>query len=245
MRRQLSYANVMATVAVFIALGGSSYAAIKITGKNVTDGTLTGADVKNSSLTGTDIKNKSLTAVDFKGSVRGPEGATGPKGATGPQGDRGLQGVKGDTGQPGPFPAELPSGKTLTGVYSVSGVATAAGQYSDMPISFGFRFASAPTVVTVGINDTAQQATAAGCPGTAADPNADPGKICLYEMGRDNTSDLVDAPKEAGGAVARVAGYTPPVGDFGTATRFGTIVEVLSAGAGNLYSNGVWAATSP
>ena len=114
MRNHLSYANVMATVAVFVALGGSSYAAIKITGKNVTNGTLTGADVKNRSLTGRDVRDKSLSPADFNGSVQGPEGGTGP------------QGPKGDAGVPGPFPSQLPSGKTLTGVYSVTGVATGA-----------------------------------------------------------------------------------------------------------------------
>ena len=42
----------MATVAVFIALGGSSYAALTITGRTVKDGSLTSADVKNRSLLG-------------------------------------------------------------------------------------------------------------------------------------------------------------------------------------------------
>jgi hypothetical protein len=234
MRRRLSYANVMATVAVFIALGGSSYAAIKITGKNVKDGSLTGADVKNRSLTGRDVKDKSLSPADFNGSVQGPKG------------DTGQRGLKGDTGEPGPFPAELPSGKTLTGVYSVSGVASAADQYFDMPISFGFRFASAPTVVTVGSNDTAEEAAAAGCPGTAADPKAAPGKFCIYEIGRENTRILDAGFLEAGGDSARVSGYAPPFSPpWGVATRFGTILEVYSAAAGNLYSNGVWAATSP
>lgn len=234
MRPHLSYANVMATVAVFIALGGSSYAALRITGKNVKNGTLTGADVKNRSLTGTDIKDKSLGPADFNGSVQGPKGDTGPRGP------------KGDTGEPGPFPAQLPSGKTLTGVYSVSGVASAADQYFDMPISFGFRFASAPTVVTVGINDTAEEAAAAGCPGTAADPKAAPGKFCLYEMGRENTRILDAGFLEAGGDPARVSGYVPPFSPpWGVATSFGSILEVYSAAAGNLYSNGVWAATSP
>jgi hypothetical protein len=65
-RRRLSYANVMATVAVFVALGGSSYAAAEITGKDVRDGSLTGADIRNNSLTSADIKNGSLLAVDFK-----------------------------------------------------------------------------------------------------------------------------------------------------------------------------------
>ena len=54
--KRLNYANVMATVAVFVALGGSSYAAVKITGK----------DVRNSSLTGADVKNRSLSRADLK-----------------------------------------------------------------------------------------------------------------------------------------------------------------------------------
>jgi hypothetical protein len=33
--RHLTYANVMATIAVFVALGGSSYAALRITGHDV------------------------------------------------------------------------------------------------------------------------------------------------------------------------------------------------------------------
>ena len=82
-RSRLTYANVMATVAVFIALGGSAYAAIKITGKNVKNGTLTGADVKNNSLTSKDVK--SLGANDFKGGAL-PTGPRGPRGLTGPQG---------------------------------------------------------------------------------------------------------------------------------------------------------------
>jgi hypothetical protein len=84
-RSCLSYANVMATVAVFIALGGSSYAALKVTGKQVKDSSLTGADIRNSSLTGSDVKDRSLRAVDFKSGQlpRGPKGDPGPKGDTG------------------------------------------------------------------------------------------------------------------------------------------------------------------
>ena len=35
LRGKLTYANVMSTVAVFVALGGSSYAALSITGRDV------------------------------------------------------------------------------------------------------------------------------------------------------------------------------------------------------------------
>jgi hypothetical protein len=74
----------MATIAVFIALGGSSYAAIVITGRNVKNSSLTGRDIKNSSLTTSDLKNHSLRALDFKsGQLKaGPQGPKGDKGDT-------------------------------------------------------------------------------------------------------------------------------------------------------------------
>src|SRR3954468_8932423 len=103
-RSQLTYANVMATIAVFVALGGTSYAALRVTGKNVPKNALTGADIKN--LTGKDVTNESLTGADIKnltsgdilnGSLlaedfglgqlpKGDTGAAGPKGPQGPQG---------------------------------------------------------------------------------------------------------------------------------------------------------------
>jgi hypothetical protein len=82
LRTRLTYANVMATIAVFIALGGSSYAAIVITGRNVKNSSLTGRDIRNSSLTASDVKNHSLRAVDFK-SKQLPAGPQGPKGDKG------------------------------------------------------------------------------------------------------------------------------------------------------------------
>jgi hypothetical protein len=71
-RPQLTYSNVVATLALFVALGGSSYAAITITGRDVQDESLTGADVKNSSLAGSDVKNGALAGADVKnGSLAG------------------------------------------------------------------------------------------------------------------------------------------------------------------------------
>jgi hypothetical protein len=110
LRSSLTYANVMATVAVFVALGGTSYAALQVTSKNVPRDALTGADIKN--LTGRDVRNNSLTGVDVNnlGSAdiangqllaedlaqgqlpKGEPGATGPMGAQGPAGDIGPRG---------------------------------------------------------------------------------------------------------------------------------------------------------
>ena len=101
LRQRATYANVTATLALFVALGGTSYAALTITGKNVKDGTLTGADVADRSLTTRDVKNSSLLARDFKlGQL--PAGAPGPPGPQGALGARGADGAAGPEGHEGP-----------------------------------------------------------------------------------------------------------------------------------------------
>ncbi len=63
LRRRLSYANVMATAAVFIALGGSSYAALTITGADVRNGSLSYRDLKKNTLGGSRVKESRLGKV--------------------------------------------------------------------------------------------------------------------------------------------------------------------------------------
>jgi hypothetical protein len=84
-RKRLTFANVVSVLALFVALGGTSYAAIKITGKNVKNSSLTGKDIKNSSLTTSDVKNRSLLSKDFKAGQlpAGPRGADGKNGTNG------------------------------------------------------------------------------------------------------------------------------------------------------------------
>jgi hypothetical protein len=92
---RLTYANVMATIAVVLALGGTATAAgTLITGKNVKNDSISGTDIKNRTLGGTDVKDRSLLAKDFKtGQLpAGARGATGPAGARGPAGTTGLRG---------------------------------------------------------------------------------------------------------------------------------------------------------
>ena len=81
LRRKLTYANVVSSLCLFVLLGGSAYAAAKITGKNVKNGSLTGRDVKNNSLTGKDVKR--LGPGDFKAGAL-PKGPRGPAGPAGP-----------------------------------------------------------------------------------------------------------------------------------------------------------------
>lgn len=63
LQSKLTYANVVATLALFVALGGSSYAALTITGRDVKNGSLTGRDVKRDSLGGKRIKESRLGTV--------------------------------------------------------------------------------------------------------------------------------------------------------------------------------------
>lgn len=62
-RRHMTYANVTATLALFIALGGTSYAALTITGKDVQKRTLTGKHLKRNTITGTEIRERTLGVV--------------------------------------------------------------------------------------------------------------------------------------------------------------------------------------
>jgi hypothetical protein len=63
LRPRLTYANVIATLALFVALGGSSYAALKISGRDIQAHTLTGRNVKPNSIGGRQVKESSLSAV--------------------------------------------------------------------------------------------------------------------------------------------------------------------------------------
>ena len=68
LRLRLTYANVMATIAVFIALGGASYAALKLPknsvgAKQIKKEAVTAAKVKKGTLTGTQINASTLGMV--------------------------------------------------------------------------------------------------------------------------------------------------------------------------------------
>jgi hypothetical protein len=89
MRQRLTFANVTSVIALFVALGGSSYAAVKIDGKQIKNGTITGAKIKRGSLKAMHFKAGQLPV--------GARGRAGARGATGAMGPRGLIGPAGAT----------------------------------------------------------------------------------------------------------------------------------------------------
>jgi hypothetical protein len=71
LRQRLSYANVMATIAVFIALGGSSYAALRIDSGDIANNSVRGVDVRNRTLSDRDVKRNGLTGRSIRESRLG------------------------------------------------------------------------------------------------------------------------------------------------------------------------------
>ena len=121
-RRRLTFANVTSLIALFVALGGTSYAALTITGKNVKNSSLTGADIKNSSLSTKDVKNGSLLSQDFKAGQL-PQG---PKGDKGDKGDTGLQGPPGTNGTNGATNVTVRQGTLISVANGATGSVTAS-----------------------------------------------------------------------------------------------------------------------
>lgn len=64
--RLLSFSNVVACVALFVALGGTVYAAGKINGKQIRRGSLPGNRVKPRSITASRLRPKTLTGRQVK-----------------------------------------------------------------------------------------------------------------------------------------------------------------------------------
>ncbi len=127
-RTQLTYANVMSTLAVMIALGGTSYAAITLPKNSVGERQLrkdavTTAKVRNGTLLKNDFKPGQI--VDGAAGPQGNAGPPGPKGdpgAPGDKGEAGAPGAKGDIGLPGPKgDTGAPGAKGETGAPGATG----------------------------------------------------------------------------------------------------------------------------
>lgn len=105
-RRHLTYANVMATVALFVALGGVSYATIKIgrdsvRARHIAPNAVRASELARRSVGTAEVTDGSLLSEDFLVPPRGVRGARGDRGATGPPGARGPAGPRGADGVAG------------------------------------------------------------------------------------------------------------------------------------------------
>jgi hypothetical protein len=85
LRSHLTYANVMATVAVFLALGGGAYAVSlkknSVGSKQLKPGAVKASDLGKNSVSSEKVADRSLLGVDFAGQL--PQGPAGPPGEPG------------------------------------------------------------------------------------------------------------------------------------------------------------------
>lgn len=147
--------------------------------------------------------------------------------ALGLQGPPGNTGAKGDPGPPGPFPATLPSGQTIRGSYRVNNQ-----MVSGTPVlvfdteSFVYPLASAPTVNVIPISG----APTSQCPGSAANPQAAPGNLCIYAalgLLGPNPVCVIDPTANLGCAQSATTGFT------------------VSINTNDAFSTGTWAVAAP
>lgn len=112
MRKHLTPSLVISCVALFVALGGASYAAVKLPRNSVGN-----PQLRKDAVTGVKVKDGSLSSSDFAGGLpQGPQGSQGLTGEPGPRGETGAQGAQGPQG---------PAGSNgIDGINGVSGLET-------------------------------------------------------------------------------------------------------------------------
>lgn len=178
--RRPSPALCVAVLALILALGGTSYAAI----------TVTGAQIKDGSITSRDIRNRTLRAEDFRQQLAaGRQGAQGAKGDVGPAAPRSEPAVTGTaTGAAGAAPSStaLSSGEVLAGAFEVRGQAVQAGDMFRTVLPFGHRLPARPTAVRL----IKPGDTVADCQGWGGNPDPAPGVLCIFVDGTGNDPEV-------------------------------------------------------
>jgi hypothetical protein len=211
--------NILGLVAIFIALGGTAFAA-QVAGDHGK------AHV---------AKKKKVKA--------GPPGPAGPQGIPGTQG---IQGVPGANGAAGVTPGGIiPSGATLRGVWAPFGEDSSGGAESGQGVSFGgFSLTARPLahVIPVGGAPTTQ------CPGSSATPSALSGHLCLYIAttgGTPTSGDQLIVLASDGSNGLNYNTFTNtviPIGD-GKVDLYGFTVGYANSGSNISQAAGTWAVT--
>jgi hypothetical protein len=212
---------VIALIALFIALGGTGYAASQF------DPTIAASATAKIKKVNSRVSRLARQLASIRQQLGGVVGQPGPQGPPGTKGDKGDEGDKGDKGDPGPVTGTLPGGVILRGTFALRQNLPANGE-GQTQIAFGFSLAAPPTPHYI----NAGTAPPAECPGTPDDPKANPGHLCIYEGA---------APINA---TAR-GEFDPVSGTNNVATTYGAAVFMDATAAGDTRIRGSWAVTAP
>jgi hypothetical protein len=208
---------VISIVALVAALGGGAYAA---------SGGLSGKQKKEVEKIAKKYAGKpgatGATGATGPAGAAGTAGTTGAEGKTGQEGKQGLRGVPGETG----FTAVLPEGETETGAWS-AGYSQA---FEAVQFSLSYNIPLAEPAEVHYIDKSGEEVIEGGtqpsteCLGTAAEPTAAPGSVCLY--GENETNAAFNAE----------AFFIHPAAT-------GATVSFVDQAGGS--ANGTWAVTAP
>ena len=211
--------HVVAYLALFFALGGTSIAAVNALPKN----SVGSAQIKNGAIQKVDLAKRTVSALRGLRGTAGAQGPAGPQGPTGATGTQGIQGPKGDKG------ADFTAETTLAAGHLETGNFAAWGGTGYMGATINFRIPlSAP------INGAHAQFVANGssftteCPGFG---EALAGYLCVYERTSGNRS--------SGGIWTSDGTITPG------ASKTGFWLYYTSVAAGGQWSYGEWAVRAP
>jgi Collagen triple helix repeat (20 copies) len=231
LRRRFTFANVTATLALVFAMSGGAYAAqhyLVTSTKQISPKVL--------------AKLKGARGSAGPAGPTGTPGATGPAGSTGPAGPQGPQGEVGETGPAGApgvtgFTATLPKGKTEKGAWSFS---TTPDSYGTASISFTIPLAGPLDKEHVHYVKSEEESPPAACQGTAGDPTATAGNLCVYE---DKTSGLstVSIPFPIPPEAKYENSFIPTAGAGATGA---IVLFVTEEGYPASYGWGSWAITA-
>jgi len=186
LRPQLTYANVMATIAVFIAMGGGAYALTipknSVGATQIKRNAVRASEIKRGAVTSAKVRDRSLLTKDFK------QGQL-------PKGDKGDRGDKGDPGaSSAPAAVTVRVGGLLTAGANGSG----AGCVDGVPGgSKGFRDAGG-TLISCGGGTGGSSATTVSC---AAGETATGGGY-TYASGKRHALVTESVPSPAGAGQA-------------------------------------------
>lgn len=218
--RRPSASMLVALTALFVALGGTSLAAILITGANVKDGSLRGRDIANGSVGGADVIDGSLRGRDItNGSVGGADMINDK--VTGKQVNESTLGT-------------VPSAATAGGVtpkrFSVK-IATAGPEQQILDLGGMQIFASCPggvpnvraTTTAAGSSIVAENVSPANRATGVRNPNFSPGQSVDLDQANQGGSGTISFVQASGTSVSAIYGFDrAPVGTFAGCVVSGT-----------------------
>jgi hypothetical protein len=148
-RPKLSYANVTATLAVFLSLGGVSYAAVEIPRNSV--GT---PQLRDGAVDSAKIKDGALQYEDFgfgetPAGLEGPRGPKGVRGARGPKGAKGATGAAGAAGAPGATDVRVRTATSAITAQNIPATAVAQCQTGERAVGGGVTVSNGLNIVRV------------------------------------------------------------------------------------------------